>query len=110
MGSLGDRMKRYEAATASILVPRLPTLIRLDGKAFHTFTQGMAKPFDHSLAYCMYAGARDLCEEASGCILREVYDAPNPVKPDEVVTRSRWVVDQEIPVFTQDHAYILRFV
>lgn len=35
--SLGDRMKRYESVTKTHLVGRMPVIIRLDGKAFHTF-------------------------------------------------------------------------
>ena len=37
--SLGSRMKRYEKATGTQLIPRMPTIIRVDGKAFHTFTR-----------------------------------------------------------------------
>lgn len=44
--SLGDRMKTYEAVPKVKLVRRMPVIIRLDGKAFHTFTRGFVKPFD----------------------------------------------------------------
>lgn len=37
--SLGDRMKAYEAATGAVLVPRMPAIIRVDGKAFHSWTK-----------------------------------------------------------------------
>lgn len=37
--SLGDRMKDYEACTQSTLLRRTPVIIRVDGKAFHTFTK-----------------------------------------------------------------------
>lgn len=37
--SLGDRMKAFEAATGNVLVPRMPTIVRVDGKAFHTWTK-----------------------------------------------------------------------
>ena len=48
--SLGDRMKQYEDREAMRSgMPRLPIVIRLDGRSFHTFTRGMAKPFDHAL-------------------------------------------------------------
>jgi len=43
--SLGDRMKNnYENITRTFLPRRTHTIIRLDGKAFHTFTRGMEKP------------------------------------------------------------------
>lgn len=39
--SLGDRMKGYENIYRYYLTRRVPVVIRLDGKAFHTFTSGM---------------------------------------------------------------------
>ena len=45
--SLGDRMKgNYESVTKTKLVKRMPVAIRIDGKAFHTFTRGFNKPYD----------------------------------------------------------------
>lgn len=44
--NLGDRMKGYENIERRYLTRRTPTLIRLDGKAFHSFTRGFQKPFD----------------------------------------------------------------
>ena len=41
--SLGDRMKRYEYVSRNYLTRRVPVIIRIDGKAFHTFTKGMRK-------------------------------------------------------------------
>lgn len=38
--AFGDRMKKYECVSRTYLTPRMPVIIRLDGKAFHTFTQG----------------------------------------------------------------------
>ncbi len=37
--SLGDRMKGYESAFKHSLVNRTPVIIRIDGKAFHTWTK-----------------------------------------------------------------------
>ena len=45
--SLGDRMKEnYENRSKTYLVRRMPVIIRLDGKAFHTFTKDLKKPYD----------------------------------------------------------------
>ena len=44
--SLGDRMKEYENVSRIYLTRRVPAMIRVDGKAFHTFTKGLEKPFD----------------------------------------------------------------
>jgi tRNA(His) 5'-end guanylyltransferase len=44
--SLGDRMKRYEEAVGPTLLRRTPVIIRVDGKAFHTFTRRLTKELD----------------------------------------------------------------
>ena len=43
---LGDRMKGYENIFRNHLPRRSYVIIRIDGKAFHTFTKGLKKPFD----------------------------------------------------------------
>lgn len=45
--NLGDRMKRYEHTTKISLMRRTPVIIRIDGRAFHTFTKKF-KTFDSS--------------------------------------------------------------
>lgn len=65
--SLGDRMKRYETVFKTRLTPRTPVLIRLDGKAFHTFTRGMKRPYDARFHACMWTAAQRLCEQVDGC-------------------------------------------
>lgn len=50
--SLGDRMKGYEGVSRNFLTRRVPAIIRLDGKAFHTFTKGeVAKMKTHTLKF-----------------------------------------------------------
>ena len=47
--ALGDRMKmNYENRSKTYLVRRMPVVIRLqlDGKAFHTYTKGLKRPYD----------------------------------------------------------------
>ena len=44
--SLSDRMKSYEYITRNYLTRKLPVILHLDGKAFHSFTRGFKKPFD----------------------------------------------------------------
>ena len=44
--TLGDRMKRYEAATTeNYFMQGLPLYARIDGRAFHTFTRGLESQF-----------------------------------------------------------------
>lgn len=66
--SLGDRMKGYENIARNYLTRRIPTIIRVDGKAFHTFTRGMEKPFDRILMTTMQNTMKYLCENIQGCV------------------------------------------
>jgi tRNA(His) guanylyltransferase len=67
--NLGDRMKRqYEDRTRVLLPRRTYTVIRADGKAFHTFTRRCEKPHDYRLANAMDAAALALCVEAQGAL------------------------------------------
>jgi tRNA(His) guanylyltransferase len=67
---LGSRMKDdYEFRTRTMLPRRTHTIIRLDGKAFHTYTRGLERPYDAQLMYDMATTARFLCEEVSGCLM-----------------------------------------
>lgn len=67
--ALGDRMKKYEYITRTHLVPRMPVVVRLDGKAFHSFTRGFKIPFDDVLIKSMQETTRYLCENIQGCVL-----------------------------------------
>lgn len=64
--SLGDRMKCYENVSRIYLPKRLPVIIRIDGRAFHTFTHGFQRPFDTVLAQSMWDTAKSLCQQISG--------------------------------------------
>ena len=67
--SLGDRMKQYEYVTRSYLTRKLPVIIRIDGKAFHSFTRGLKKPFDEIFVKSMQDTMKYLCENVQGCVL-----------------------------------------
>ena len=65
---LGTRMKTfYEQVPKTRLTRRTPVAIRIDGKAFHTFTRGFEKPFDKVLGNAMVATMKYLCENIQGC-------------------------------------------
>lgn len=66
--SLGDRMKSYENVSRNYLTRRIPVVIRIDGKAFHTFTRCMKKPFDYVLMNAMQETMKSLCESIQGCV------------------------------------------
>lgn len=66
--SLGDRMKTfYENIPKTHLTRRQPVIIRIDGKAFHTFTRGFQRPFDNILIESMQETMKYLCENIQGC-------------------------------------------
>lgn len=67
---LGVRMKTfYEQIPKTKLMRRCPVAIRIDGKAFHTFTRGFQKPFDEVLIKSMQGTMKYLCENIQGCVL-----------------------------------------
>lgn len=65
--ALGDRMKDfYEDRTRIKLPRRTYTIIRIDGKAFHTYTKGMERPFDEGLIQDMDETTAYLCKNIQG--------------------------------------------
>ena len=65
--SLGDRMKEfYEKPQQTRLQRRTYTIIRIDGKAFHTYTRGLKKPFDEDFVHHMNETAVFLCKNIQG--------------------------------------------
>lgn len=66
---LGDRMKLYELAEAGRrLMPLLPILARIDGRAFHAFTRGMERPYDPAFSEAMIATTGYLVRETCACM------------------------------------------
>ena len=66
---LGVRMKEfYEQIPKTKLMRRTPVAIRIDGKAFHTFTRGFQKPFDTVLMESMQETMQYLCTNIQGCV------------------------------------------
>lgn len=61
---IGDRFKAYEACFDYTLPRRLPLVIRVDGRAFHSMP--LCKPFDHAFSFAMSDVAIALCEEIQG--------------------------------------------
>lgn len=67
--ALGTRMKTfYEQVPKFKLYRRTPVAIRIDGKAFHTFTRGFQKPFDGVLGNAMVRTMEYLCQNIQGCV------------------------------------------
>jgi tRNA(His) guanylyltransferase len=67
---LGERMKsQYEDRVRFSLPRRTFTIIRLDGKAFHTYTRGLNKPFDDALIEDMDKALFSILPHIQGAVL-----------------------------------------
>jgi tRNA(His) guanylyltransferase len=65
---LGRQMKeRYEDALRLTVPARTHCVIRIDGRAFHTFTKELARPWSQPLSTALDAAAMHLCSEMMGC-------------------------------------------
>lgn len=54
------------------LTPKMPCIVRVDGRAFHTLTRQCEKPFDERLIDSMAQTAVALCQEIDGAQLAYV--------------------------------------
>lgn len=63
--SLGDHQKAYERRGFSLshVMPGEVFIVRLDGRAFHSYTKGLQRPFDERLIACMQDTASDILSE-----------------------------------------------
>lgn len=67
---IGTRMKDfYEQIPKTKLMRRCPVAIRIDGKAFHTYTRNFKRPFDSIFMRAMQETMKYLCENIQGCVL-----------------------------------------
>jgi len=65
--SLGDRMKLYYEQRVRYMLPRRTyTVIRIDGKAFHSYTMGLNRPFDDQFMTDMDETAKFLYKNIQG--------------------------------------------
>lgn len=68
MSDLGDRMKaNYEKRGRRYLLRRVPVIVRVDGRAFHSWTRGLGRPFDLRLIATMVRAATELAADMQGC-------------------------------------------
>lgn len=130
---LGDRMKSYyENRSKTFLARRTPVIIRLDGKAFHTFTRGFNKPFDEAM--CNAGQAHFSHKQLEGLNSNQIQellfqekginwnDYPTKFKRGSCcikkyhqtmnqTLRSYWFIDNEIPIFKgEDREYIEKLI
>jgi tRNA(His) guanylyltransferase len=67
--ALGDRMKRYEAAARFVLPQRTYAIVRVDGRAFHSYLRHAERPFDAGFMADMDGVAAALCAEIAGAVI-----------------------------------------
>ena len=66
MEALGNRIKGYETVSRNFLCKRTPVMVRVDGRAFHTFTRGADRPFDKRIMDSMVAAATAVAIDMQG--------------------------------------------
>lgn len=89
---IGDRFKDYEQVSRILIPRRVPMIVRVDGRAFHSFTRGMDRPFDAGFAEAMDATAVALCTEVQGAVLGYVQsdEISVIVLPGDKITSQPW--------------------
>lgn len=89
---LGDRIKVYEKhETSRVFIPGLPIVARMDGKAFHTFTYGMKKPFDPDLVKWMQQTCQKLVEDTGADIGYVQSDEITLIWKNEDINAQMWL-------------------
>ena len=67
--SLGDRIKEwYENRCRYYLPRRTYTIMRIDGKAFHTWTRGLKRPYDEAFQALMDTTTKLFCSKVQGAV------------------------------------------
>lgn len=91
MSDLGNRMKLYETVeTQRKLIPLLPVYVRIDGRAFSSFTKSMNRPYDERMIKVMVETTKHLVDETNACIGYTQSDEINLVLHSE---------SHDVPVF-----------
>ena len=66
--TLPERMKEHEGISKTTLEHKVPVIVRIDGRAFHTYTRLFVKPFDIELSTAMQDTTMYLCRSIPGCV------------------------------------------
>ena len=65
---MGNRMKQYEDCWRIKLPRRIPKIIRLDGRSFHTVLREANKPFDNRVMSAMILAAIHVMADVSAVV------------------------------------------
>ena len=96
---LGDRMKDYEGReTKRRFLPLLPVCARLDGRAFHTWTKNLERPFDKRFVNLMRDVTSYLVQETNAVVgytqsdeISLVFYSPDPKSQIAPGTGTGWL-------------------
>lgn len=66
--AIGTRMKDYESRNQYYLQKRTPVIIRVDGRAFHTFTKNLKRPYDNVFQNSMIKTMEAMAAEIQNCV------------------------------------------
>lgn len=77
LDKLGNYMKEFEKVETSRKCPLgKPLIVRLDGRAFHSFTQGLTRPFDNGLS--------ELMRQTTLMLVKELHALVGYTQSDEI--------------------------
>ena len=65
---IGDRMKLYESLSLTQAMPKLPLIVRFDGKGFSKYTSNLSRPYCPILQDAMDQVTKDLCEYTNAVV------------------------------------------
>jgi tRNA(His) 5'-end guanylyltransferase len=66
MKTLKDRIEQYEKIGIQTFLPKIPLIIKVNGRSFGKVTRLLNKPFDQKLAECFYASLLALVQGIDG--------------------------------------------
>lgn len=72
-GKLKDRIDAYQSAADYRLLPRLPLIIVINGRAFSKLTQLLDKPYCPKFSECVLSTTLRLCTEVEGALFGYQY-------------------------------------
>jgi tRNA(His) 5'-end guanylyltransferase len=80
--NLANRMEGYENLSQIKLLPKLPIIIKVNGRGFQKITSLLEKPFDQEFSNCMLQTMNTLCIEIGGASFAYTYN-------DEIIIIAR---------------------
>lgn len=82
--SLGDKHKQFENLNQRMMMPNMPIMVRLDGRAFHTFTKGLKRPYDERMSVCMQETTKELVKQTNAYVGYTQSDEISLIIPNEL--------------------------